>query len=53
MKRYSYALLRDYLSARGLTLSKLSAGGYQVTNGVRFTYYTNLRAVTFHELGVN
>lgn len=52
MPRYTYAYLRDYFSARGLTLEKLPHGGdylasrgYTLTNGKRVERFGNLKEV--------
>jgi hypothetical protein len=46
--RYTYAFLRDYFSARGLTLSRSRSGRqlvYRLTNGVRSESFVGLSAV--------
>lgn len=44
MRQYTFTYLRDYFSARGLTLSRIP-GGYTLTNRLRTESYTNLREV--------
>lgn len=44
MPTYTFAFLRDYFSARGLTLSRVT-GGYLLTNGRRRETFDSLKKV--------
>jgi len=49
MRHYTFAFLRDYFSARGLTLTRREKGAgcrYTLTNGVWLEHFANLQDVT-------